>query len=155
MDLGLEPWQLAALIGIGIFSGGINAIVGSGTFFSFPLLLWMGIPPIAANATSKVGLWPASLTAAHTYLPELRRAKDRLFWRSIIALAGGTVGALLLLATSEALFNYLIPWLIGGATLIFAFSRQIVHRTARFGSRANIFLMLFAEFLASAYGGYI
>jgi uncharacterized membrane protein YfcA len=154
MDLGLEPWQLAALAGIGIFSGGINAIVGSGTFFSFPLLLWMGVPPIAANATSKVGLWPASLTAAHTYLPELRQAKDRLFWRCVIALAGGTLGAFLLLATSEALFTQLIPWLIGGATLLFAFSRQIVHRVARLGSRANTFLMLFTEFVAAAYGGY-
>jgi uncharacterized membrane protein YfcA len=154
MDLGIELWQLAVLIGVGIFSGGINAIVGSGTFFSFPVLLWMGVPPIAANATSKVGLWPASLVAAHTYLPELRMVKQHLFVRSMVALAGGTLGALLLLATSEQLFYRLIPWLIGGATLLFAFSKQIVQRTAHFGSRTNTALMLVTEFIAAVYGGY-
>jgi uncharacterized membrane protein YfcA len=150
----LEPWELAALIGVGIFSGGINAIVGSGTFFSFPLLLWMGISPIVANATSKVGLWPASLIAAHTYLPELRTVKQHLLVRSLVALVGGTIGAFLLLATSEVLFFRLVPLLIGGATLLFAFSKQIVQWTARLGTHANVALMLITEVLAAMYGGY-
>jgi uncharacterized membrane protein YfcA len=114
----------------------------------------MGLPPISANATNTVGLWPASLMAARTYLPELRAAKDKLFWRSLIAIAGGIVGALLLLASGDALFFRLVPWLILTATLLFAFSRQVVRHLSRLSTRANAALMLVLELIFSVYGGY-
>lgn len=152
--MSLGPIEFVLLVAIGIFSGGLNAIVGGGTFFTFPLLLAMGLPPIAANATNTIGLLPASLMAAHTYLPELRQVWSKLFWRCCIALLGGAAGAVLLLASGDAVFGALIPWLILAATLLFAFSRQIVRVLARFGSRANAVLMLALELLFSIYGGY-
>jgi uncharacterized membrane protein YfcA len=150
----MSPFEIVLLIAIGMFSGSLNAIVGGGTFFTFPLLIGLGLSPIIANATNTVGLWPASMMAAHTYLPELRQARDKLLWRSAVALAGGVVGALLLLQTDEETFRALIPWLIGGATVLFTFSRQIVHRLSSLGTRANAALMLILELAFAVYGGY-
>jgi uncharacterized protein len=150
----MTVFEFAILVAIGFFSGGCNAIVGGGTLFTFPLLLFLGVPPVAANATNTVGLWPASLIAARTYLAELRAAKDRLLLRSVIAVLGGIVGAYLLLASGDARFLALVPWLILIATLLFAFSRTIVRRLMRFGSRGNAAIMLLLELLFSIYGGY-
>ena len=146
--------EAVLLVGVGLLAGCINAVVGGGTFFSFPVLLALGLPPVAANATSTVALWPASAMAARAYLPELRRVRNVLPVRTFIALVGGTVGAFLLLASGDALFFSLVPWLLAAATLLFAFSKKIVRLVEKFGSRTNAALMLGLEFLFAIYGGY-
>lgn len=146
--------HLAILFGIGAFSGSINAVVGGGTFFSFPVLLALGLPPVAANATNTVALWPASATAAGAYRAELRLVRDRLLFRSLAAVMGGIIGALLLLASGDALFYRLVPFLLAGATLLFAFSRFVVQRLSHLSRRANAALTLGLALLFSIYGGY-
>jgi len=146
--------DIVLLVGVGALSGAMNAVVGGGTFFTFPLLLALGVPPVAANATTTVALWPASLVASRAYLAELRGARERLPWRSAVAILGGAAGALLLLASGDALFGKMVPWLIGGATLLFAFSRNIVRRLAAFGSRANAASTMILAVTAAVYGGY-
>ncbi len=142
------------LVGVGLLSGGINAVVGGGTFFSFPVLLAFGLPPVIANATSTVALWPASAMAARAYLPELKRVREVLLLRAVVAFVGGTVGAFLLLASGNALFFSLVPWLLAGATLLFAFAKPLVRQVAKFSRRANAALMLGLQFLFAIYGGY-
>jgi uncharacterized membrane protein YfcA len=138
----------------GAVGGVCNAVVGGGTFFTFPVLLALGVPPIAANATNTVALWPASVTAARAYLPELRRAKG-LVVRSSVAFVGGLVGAFLLLASGDSLFYKLVPWLLAIATILFAFSKPIV-RTVRIWAHgeAHPTLLLAGEFIFALYGGY-
>lgn len=64
------------LIGAGGFAAGaVNAVAGGGTFFSFPALLAVGLPPVVANASNSVALWPGSLTGAWAYRQELARYK--------------------------------------------------------------------------------
>lgn len=145
--------QVLVLAGVGFVSGAMNAVVGGGTFFSFPVLLAIGLPPIAANATSTVALWPASVAASRAYVPELRRARETLLFRSVVAVAGGAAGAFLLLASGDALFSILVPWLIALATLLFTFNR-VVRKITKFGGRTNALLVLGLEFLFAVYGGY-
>jgi uncharacterized membrane protein YfcA len=148
--------QIALLAGAGFVAGAANAVVGGGTFFSFPVLLSVGLPPVLANATSTVALWPGSVTAAATYLPELKKVRAGLRPRLAVAALGGAVGAALLLASSNALFFSLVPWLLAIATLLFAFSGGIVKQVAKFaeGHRAYVIFPFVLEFVFSVYGGY-
>lgn len=114
------------LIGAGGFAAGaVNAVAGGGTFFSFPALLAVGLPPVAANASNSVALWPGSLTGAWAYRQELAAYKRYLLPMGIASLLGGASGGLLLLAAGDARFAALIPWLLAFATLLFAFSPQL------------------------------
>ena len=60
----------AALIG-----GAVNSIAGGGTLLTFPAIVWLGVPPIAANATSTVALWPGSFGSMWAYRGELDGAR--------------------------------------------------------------------------------
>ena len=114
------------LIGAGGFAAGaVNAMAGGGTFFSFPAMLAVGLPPVVANASNSVALWPGSLSGAWAYRRELARYKRYLVPMGIASFVGGAAGGLLLLSAGDARFAALIPWLLAFATLLFAFSPQL------------------------------
>jgi uncharacterized membrane protein YfcA len=115
-----------ALIAAGAFAAGAaNAVAGGGTFFSFPALLAAGVPPVMANASNTVGLCPASLVSAWAYRREALRHGRWALLLMIVSLLGGISGGLLLLATSNAAFSALIPWLLLVATSLFAGSGRV------------------------------
>ena len=121
----MELTDIAIIAIAALVAGAVNSVAGGGTFFSFPALLAVGVPPVVANASNSVSLWPASLAGAWAYRRELARFSRSLPMLTVVAFAGGIAGGLLLLATSNAAFARLIPWLLLIATLLFAFSRQI------------------------------
>ena len=99
--------------------GAVNAIAGGGTLITFPTLLALGIPPIVANATSTVALWPGTVGSMWGYRRELQGARSWAVRFAIPSLAGGILGALLLLRTSSERFSMLVPFLVLGATGLF------------------------------------
>ena len=114
------------LIGAGGFAAGaVNSMAGGGTFFSFPALLAVGLPPVVANASNSVALWPGSLSGAWAYRHELARYRRYLLPMGAASFLGGAAGGLLLLLAGDARFSALIPWLLAFATLLFAFSPQL------------------------------
>ena len=121
----MELTDIAIIAVAALAAGAVNSVAGGGTFFSFPALLAIGVPPVVANASNSVSLWPASLASAWAFRRELARFSRCLPMLTVVAFAGGIAGGLLLLATSNAAFARLIPWLLLTATLLFAFSRQI------------------------------
>jgi uncharacterized protein len=151
-----------ALIVLGGFAAGAaNAIAGGGTFFSFPALLAVGLPPVVANASNSVALWPGSLTSAWAYRTELARFGRALWPMALASLLGGVTGCLLLLAAGDARFSALIPWLLAFATLLFAFSPQISAKVSAFRSRGHTDNTpaapsnnLLVQLLVSVYGGF-
>ena len=106
-------------------AGGVNAIAGGGTFFSFPALLSVGVAPVVANASNTVALCPASLASAWAYRKESMRHGRMAWFLAIASMIGAVIGATILLNTTDAAFTVLIPWLLLGATLLFAFSKPI------------------------------
>jgi uncharacterized protein len=115
---------IAAMLG-----GVLNSVAGGGSFISFPALIFTGVPPINANATNTVALWPGSVASMGAYRKELA-SQNRVIMLvlSITSLIGGIFGALLLLNTSQATFTRLIPYLLLLATLLFTFSSPIMTR---------------------------
>lgn len=114
-----------------ILAGAMNAVAGGGSFFTFPMLIFTGMPPIAANATNTMALWPGSVASVGAYRHEL--AVNRHLLPSLLAtsLIGGLLGAVVLLKTPERTFTALIPFLLLAATLLFHFSPRIAAYTRK------------------------
>src|SRR5215471_17805446 len=112
-----------------ILGGALNSVAGGGSFITFPALFFSGVPPIQANATSTVALWPGSLASVSAYRKEIAKQNRLLMLVLVgISLIGGILGAVLLLRTPQATFVRLIPYLLLLATLLFAFSPLITAR---------------------------
>lgn len=140
----------------GLSAGFINALAGGGSFLTLPALIAAGVPPVAANASSTVGLFPAQVATAFTArrsLSEISRDKNiSLLGLSVISLVGGLVGGLLLLVTSEQLFSRIVPWLILFATASFAAGLMPgATRGRAWLDRRGVYLV---QGLVSIYGGY-
>lgn len=121
-----------------LVAGAVNSVAGGGTFFSFPALLAIGVPPVVANASNSVALWPGSLSGAWAYRRELVRFRAYLIPMGLASLLGGVAGGLLLLAAGDARFSALIPWLLAFATLLFAASPHLAAALKRWRARAAI-----------------
>lgn len=145
--------EAGALFSAAAAGGALNSVAGGGSFFTFPTLLFFGVPPVQANATSAVALWPGSVASVGAYRRELAASRRMLVPISVISLAGGLLGANFLLATPQATFRALVPWLLLVATVVFAFGHRAVarlrgHRTLPAG------VMLAFQFAVSIYGGF-
>ncbi len=107
-------------------AGAINSVAGGGSFLTFPSLLLVGIPPVNANATSTVALWPGQPASVWAYRHEIRDIPRRTFVPlTITGILGGIAGAYVLLITPQSTFMNLVPWLLLIATLIFTVSGQV------------------------------
>jgi uncharacterized membrane protein YfcA len=113
------------LAGAALVAGAMNAMAGGGSFISFPALLGAHIPPVNANATNTVALWPGQMASIIAFREELRAGRELLVPVMIAGAAGGLGGALLLLNTAQTTFQSLVPWLLLFATLIYALSGPI------------------------------
>ena len=113
--------MIAAAVG-----GAINAIAGGGTLVTFPALVGLGVPAIVANATSTVALWPGALGSLFGYRDELAGARSWAIRFAVPSVAGGLLGALLLLRTPAERFDQVVPWLVLGATVLFLVQRPLM-----------------------------
>ncbi len=104
--------EALALFGAGIAAGTINTVVGSGTLITFPTLLAFNYPPVIANVSNNVGLVPGVLSGVHGYRAELSGQRGRLKALGSASLAGGLLGAILLLVLPAAAFKAIVPALI-------------------------------------------
>ncbi len=149
-------FEIAIVAGAAFLAGALNSVAGGGTFFSFPALLAAGVPPVAANASNSVALWPASLSGAWAYRKELARYKRYLIPMGIVSFVGGVGGGLLLLSTRDATFGQLIPWLLLFATVLFAFSGRLgmLLRGAKAVKPRNTPGALAGHAVVSVYGGF-
>jgi len=156
--------QLLVGAGAALLAGIVNSIAGGGTLLTFPALIAAGLTPIVANATSTVALLPAALSSMVGYRGELTGARR---WASLFAvpsLLGGAIGATLLLHTSNAAFDRIVPWLVFGATALFLSQRALLrlvrgaaaltaHDDALM-ARTPSLVLLAGQLLVGIYGGY-
>ncbi len=135
-------------------AGVLNTIAGGGTFLTLPALVFTGVPPVAANATSAIAVFPGYLGGALGFIREL---KDFSRWRlarlAAITLLGSLAGSGLLLISSNKTFSVIVPFLLLAATLAFLFGDRI---RAWAASKSGIVQPEGAVglFLVSIYGGY-
>jgi uncharacterized membrane protein YfcA len=132
----------------------MNAAAGGGSFVTIPALVSVGVPSVAANASSTVALLPGTLASAWAWRRDFRSFEGvPLRTMVLISLGGGLAGALLLLATPQRAFDVLLPWLLLVATLVFAFGGQlgtVIRRWVPIGPGA----VLGAQVVLAVYAGY-
>lgn len=109
----------------GVGAGAINAVIGSGTLITFPVLLAVGYPPVTANVTNALGLVPGSVTAAYAYREDLRGHWRRVTRYGVAGAIGATAGAILLLTIPESAFEVIVPVLIASALVLVVFQPRI------------------------------
>lgn len=150
--LNLGPWQLVFLVVAGVGAGLTGSIAGLASLVSYPALLAVGIPPVSANVTNTVALMGNTFGAAAGSRPELRGQRSRLLRLCVITAAGGAAGSALLLLTPDGTFAYIVPFLIGGASVLLLFSPKLSERA---GGRDGVGLgTAIGAFLVAIYGGY-
>jgi uncharacterized protein len=147
------------IFGAGIVAGTINTVVGSGTLFTFPVLLAFGYAPVTANVSNTVGLVPGSVAGAIGYRKELRGQRRRAIPLAAASLMGGIVGAILLLSLPPSAFKAIVPGFIAIALVLILLqprlSRALAARRggARHRERAGR-VGTAATFASGIYGGY-
>ncbi|MGA7920017.1 MAG: sulfite exporter TauE/SafE family protein [Candidatus Acidiferrales bacterium] len=143
-------------------AGTLNALAGGGSFISFPALLFTGVPPVEANATNTVALWPGLAASTVAYLKRLNAPARLLVPLLATSVVGGWAGALLLLKTPQRTFLHFVPWLMLSGSLLFAFGNKVrglagasaVVDDLRTMSWRAIAVSSFVELLVAIYGGY-
>jgi len=151
--------NILALIAAAFAAGLINSIAGGGTLITFPVLVWLGLDPKIANATSTVALWPGLFGGLFGYRRELENSSAILLRLGLTSVIGGAIGAWLLIWTPSPTFARLVPFLILFATLLFM-AQGPINRRLRLDSAAGApkaswwFGAIVFQFFSSMYGGY-
>lgn len=148
--------SLLVLFAAAFGAGALNAIAGGGSFLTLPALVLTGMPPLLANATGTVALLPGYAAAALGFRADLQApAGLSLLTLAALSLAGGAIGASLLLVTDERTFSQLVPWLLLAATLLFACSPLLLRKRASGqGGQATAAASAAGLLAVSIYGGY-
>ena len=138
----------------GMIGGAMNALAGGGSFVTLPIMIAAGVPPVLANASSTVALFPGGLASAWAYRDGSRSVGNVSLRALLIStLCGGLTGALLLLWTSSAAFTFVLPWLLLVAFVALAFGRRIGDAMrARVRIHPNAVLAI--QCALGIYGGY-
>lgn len=152
--------QAAILFIAAVLAGMLNSVAGGGSFITFPALVFAGVPPIRANATSTVALWPGSAAGAAAYRKDFTTERRTAVLLGVISFIGGLLGAILLLRTPQQTFTRLVPFLLLFATLLFTFSGRITaafrkgNREAPGSVGLPIVVVGLIQLLIATYGGY-
>jgi uncharacterized membrane protein YfcA len=142
----------------GALGGAINAVAGGGSFVAFPALLFTGVPPVPANATNTLALWVGTTASGGAYRIKLNIPRRVMIPLIITSVIGGLAGAILLIKTPAQTFLKVLPWLLLGATLLFAFGKHLTGPISagisRDSSKAAVVGASIFELFVAVYGGY-
>ncbi len=137
-----------------LWAGIQNALAGGGTFITLPALMLTGMSALAANITSTIALFPGQVTSSWGGRGHVAGAGGLSFKALVvISLAGGVLGAVLLLVTPSSIFQHLVPWLVLFATSVFAWG-SFMPRKAERPPVLNAVGAGVAQFGIAVYGGY-
>jgi len=160
-----SPLQYLIPFVLCFIAGGVNALAGGGTAISFPGFLFIGLNPIVANATNNTALTPGAFAGAFAYRENLRPQLKTFFILLTPTVIGSLLGALIVAHSSADVFRRIVPFLVLGATLLFAFRAKVVALLTRVAGSAaagheghitplGYTLGCALQFVIALYGGY-
>lgn len=151
----MSPAAVAGCACVAFVSGALNAVAGGGSFLLFPAVLASGIAPVDANVATTLALWPASISSTFAYRRELSAGLRLAIGFGAVSALGALGGAKLLLATPDASFVRIVPFMLLGATTLFTLGPRL---TSMLGAgertRARLAAALVFQLIVACYGGY-
>ena len=160
----MTGWEMVAVAAAGFAAGGINAVVGSGTLVTFPVLLAVGLPPVTATVSNSLGLVPGNLTGAIGYRRELAGQRSLLVRLLPASILGALTGAFLLLHLPPSSFEAIVPVLIALAVVLVAVQpalqrslrnrRPVEDGAPQHIGRGRMSALFAGAYLTGSYGGY-
>jgi uncharacterized protein len=141
-------------------AGMVNSVSGGGTLIAFPALVWTGMDPVIANATNTVALWPGTIAALIARRDELHCDMRTMLVFGAPSVAGGLLGAIILIHTPAQIFRVVAPGLMLFASVILGAQELLGRNAERFASedaepsRRSWALVAGAIFMIAIYGGY-
>jgi hypothetical protein len=151
----VSGWAILAVALAGFAAGTMNAVVGSGSLVTFPVLLTLGFAPVVANVSNTVGLCLGNVSAVVGYRRELSGQHDRFLWLALPALAGGAVGAVLLLTLPQRVFSVVVAPLIILAVVLVIIQPWLKGHSPQLPETREVGLLLtIGVFTTAVYGGY-
>src|SRR3954465_3778117 len=152
----LGPARAGLLVAAGFAAGAVNAVAGGGSLISFPALLAAGLSSVTANVTNAVAVLPGYLGGTVAYRRELEGQRPRAIALAVTTSLGAVAGAVLLLVSSESLFEAIVPFLILAACALLAaqpvLSKRLGPGASGGGERSP--RLHAGAFFSAVYGGY-
>jgi len=154
--------EIAAILLAGVAAGAINAVVGSGTLITFPILISFGFSPVTATMSNAIGLVPGSFSGTWGYRRELAGQRRRMLQLMPASLLGALTGSWLLLHLPAETFEIVVPVLLILALVLVVAQPRIQqtlarHRERRGKTGANhgqVAATIGGTYLVGCYGGY-
>ncbi|WP_240312391.1 sulfite exporter TauE/SafE family protein [Janibacter anophelis] len=152
--------EMGAVVLAGVWAGGINTLVGSGTLVTFPVLLALGVPAVTANVSNSIGLVPGGVSGSLGYLPEMKGMGRRVVQLVPMSVLGAITGALLLLWLPPEAFEAIVPVLIGIGILLVIFGPRLQtwakrhHEDGGSAPTWHLVALMAGVLVAGVYGGY-
>ncbi len=160
----MSPLEIVLIFAAGLWAGTINAMVGSGTLVTFPVLIAFGFPPLTATMSNAVGQVPGGVSGTWGYRRELRGQGRRIRQQLPASLLGAITGAFLLLHLPPTTFEAVVPVLLAIAVILVIvqpfIQRALTRRAAAAGrdraaqTRTQLIVLIGATYLIGVYGGY-
>lgn len=152
----MELWEAALILLAGVAAGGVNALAGSGSLFTFPILLALGYPPITATVSNTIGLAPGTLSGTIAYRRELTGQRARMLRLGSMSFLGATTGALLLIYLPPGVFESVVPFMIGAACVLIILQPRITKwvRSRRPARQDGGPWLPVGAYATGTYGGY-
>ena len=155
----MDPLEIVGLAVAAFLAGAINAVAGGGSLISFPALIAAGYPSKVANVTNSVALWPGYAGGSYGYRGELKRQRKRIIALTLPSVVGAIAGSVILLSTSESLFERIVPFLILFACGLMAVQDQLAawartHRLSALDAEHVPLALHLGVFVLAVYGAY-
>jgi uncharacterized membrane protein YfcA len=145
--------QLTELLAAGIGGGIAGTVASVASVVSYPALLALGLPPLAANVTNTVSLVFCVPGAAVGARRELTGQRPRIVRIGAIMAAGGALGAAVLLLAPPGAFALAVPVLISVAAVLVLLQPRLRALAPRPGAERSRW-RLAALFGVAVYLGY-
>lgn len=152
----MELTQILLLIGAGLLAGVINTLAGGGSLITLPLLIFMGLPPVEANASNRVALFVQNIFAVQGFRSKGVFLFPYSFWVAISAAIGAILGAKIAIDISGDLFRRILAVVMVLVMLMTVLKPYLTKKNeGEIFTRGNIALSVFLFFFVGVYGGFI
>lgn len=155
--------DLVILLIAGFLGGAVNSLAGGGSLITFPALIFVGMPPVQANATNTFSAFFGYLTGIYAFKDEFTVYKTEISILVFLSLLGGLLGAFLLLNITNKIFANFVPWLLLFAVILFSFGDKLNNKIltfkqgkiqSNFAKKVSKLSAYFAFLGISVYGGF-